>query len=358
VKPIAVVGAGITGLAAAWELTRGGAAAVVLESESRAGGVILTERREGFVVEGGPDGFLAAEPELQELAADVGITDRLVDQLARGSFLWNGRRLEPLPEGRAAALLGITGITQEELYKGFRSFASGMADIVEALASRLGTAVQAANSVMSIAPSRGHGYQITVAKGSAVEVDGVVLAVPAWVAARLLADLGVPQGRVLDDVTYHHSVTVSLAYRQEQMPRMPEGTGFVAGPESDSAVRACTYASRKYPGRAPVGSLLLRAFITPGDGEPRATAHAQLAQILGISGVPLWARVFSWVRGLPRYKPDHINHLAELRRQLTRLPPVAIAGAGVDGAGVSACVRSGREAARAVLGRIGAMPRA
>jgi protoporphyrinogen oxidase len=354
VTRVAVVGGGITGLAAAWELTRGGAEAVVLESERRAGGVIVTERREGFVVEGGPDGFLAAEPDLQRLAEEVGVADRLVDQLARGSSLWTGHRLEPLPEGQAAALLGINEIAQEELSRGFRSFAGGMADLVDALAARLGPAVLCANGVTSIVPSRS-GYRIAVTGGSVLEAEGVILAIPAWVAARLLAGLGVELARTLDDVIYHPSVTVSLAYRHDQVLGTLEGTGFVSAPESGGAVRACTYASQKYPGRAPVGFLLLRAFLAPGDGDPGAVAHPRLAQILGLSGAPLWARAFSWVRGLPRYKPRHAEHVAELRRRLARLPPVAVAGAGVDGVGVSACVRSGREAARAVLGRIGTM---
>lgn len=354
---VAVVGGGLTGLAAAWELTRGGAEAVVLESERNAGGVIVTERRDEFVVEGGPDGFLAAEPELQQLAAELGIADRLVDQLARGSFLWTGRHLEPLPEGRAAAVLGITGIAREDLHKGFLSFATGMADIIEAVAARLGPAVQYSNAVTSIIPSRS-GYRIALTDGSVVEPDGVILAIPAWMAARLLAGLGVPLARELDGVVYHPSLTVSLAYRQEQLRGTLEGTGFVAEPESNGVVRACTFASGKYPGRAPMGSLLLRAFLTPGDGDAAALAHTQLAQILGLSGVPLWARAFSWMRGLPRYKPGHAEQMLELRRQLARLPPVAIAGAGVDGAGVSACVRSGREAARTVLGRIGTMQHA
>jgi protoporphyrinogen/coproporphyrinogen III oxidase len=357
VTRIAVVGGGITGLAAAWELTRGGAEAVVLEGERHAGGVIVTQRREGFVVEGGPDGFLAAEPDLQQLAEEIGVADRLVDQLARGSFLWTGRRLEPLSEGRAAALLGIHGIAQEELHKGFRSFAGGMADIIEALVARLGPAVLYANGVTSVVPSRS-GYRIALTGGSVLEAEGVILAAPAWVAARLLAGLGVPQARELDEVVYHPSVTVSLAYRNDVVPGTLGGTGFVAGPESGGAVRACTYASRKYPGRAPEGSLLLRAFLAPGDGDPAAVAHAQLAQILGLSAPPMWARAFSLARGLPRYKPHHPEHIAELRRQLIRLPPVAIAGAGIDGAGVSACVRSGRDAARTVLGRIGTMQHA
>jgi len=274
---VAVVGAGLSGLAAAWEVTRGGAEALVLEAERHAGGVIVTERRDGFVIEGGPDGFLAAEPELQQLAAELGIADRLVDQLARGSFLWTGQRLEPLPEGRAAALLGITGIVQEELHKGFRSFATGMADIIESLTARLGPAMQFATGVTSIAPSRS-GYRVTLTSGSVLEADGVVLAVPAWVAGRLLAGLGIPLAPALDEVVYHPSLTVSLAYREDQVSGSLEGTGFVAAPESGGAVRACTYASQKYPGRAPAGSLLLRAFLTPGEGHPDALAHVELAR--------------------------------------------------------------------------------
>jgi protoporphyrinogen oxidase len=351
---VAVVGGGITGLAAAWELASRRAAPVLLEGARHPGGVIVTDRRDGFVVEGGPDGFLAADPDLQQLAGEVGIADQVVDQLARGSSVWTGRQLEPLPEGRAAAMLGIEGVAQEDLHRGFRSFARGMADIVEALAARLGSALQCGNGVSSIAPSRS-GYRIALPDGSGLEVEGVILAVPAWVAARLLESLGVPLARALDDVVYHPSLTVSLAYRRDQLPGTLEGTGFVAAPESGGPVRACTYASHKYPGRAPAGSLLLRAFLTPAEGDAAARAHAQLAEILGLTGAPLWARAFSWARGLPRYNPRHAEQIAELRRGLTRLPPIAIAGAGVDGAGVSACVRSGREAARVVLGGIGAM---
>ena len=103
---VAVVGAGLAGLSAAWKLRQAGADVVVLDAGRHAGGVIVTERRDGFIVEGGPDGFLAAEPDIQELAREIGIGDQLVDQVARGSTLWHGCRLETLPEGRAAELLG------------------------------------------------------------------------------------------------------------------------------------------------------------------------------------------------------------------------------------------------------------
>jgi oxygen-dependent protoporphyrinogen oxidase len=99
--------------------------------------------------------------------------------------------------------------------------------------------------------------------------------------------------------------------------------------------------------------VLLRAFLASVDGDPGAIAHAELANILTISGAPLWTRAFHWIRGLPRYKPHHAERVAELRARLAQLAPVVIAGAGVDGVGVSACVRSGRAAAREILRRVG-----
>lgn len=345
---VVVVGAGIAGLAAAWDLVQGGADVTVLESERRPGGVIVTERRDGFLVEGGPDGFLAAEPELPALAAELGIADRVVAQQARGSSLWTGKKLEPLEEGRAAALLGID-VSGSDLGTGFRSFAGGLAEPVAALAERLLGSLRFTQGVTGIAPA-GTGWRVALTGGSAHEADGVVLALPAYAAGRLLEQIGVVGARALADVVYAPSITVSLAYRGDQIGRPLEGAGFVGG----VSLRACTYASAKFPGRAPEGHVLLRAFFGSVDGDPAALAHAQLSAILGIRGAPLWSRAFQWTRGLPRYREHHAAHLAAVRERLARVAPLAVAGAGYDGAGVSACVRSGRDAARVLLGRLGA----
>ncbi len=342
---VVVVGAGIAGLAAAWELTRTGAIDVtLLESERRAGGVIVTDHVEGFVVEGGPDGFLASEPELPELANELGIGDHLVSQGARGTALWTGKALEPIEEGRAAQLLGIDA-SSAEVKAGFRSFANGMGEPVAALAERLAGTLRLAQGVAGLV-RRGSRWHVAITGGSAHDADGVVLALPAYSAGRLLEAVGVAGGRALGEVVYLPSVTVSLAYRADQLKKPLQGAGFVVA--SPVHVRACTYASQKFPGRAPDGHVLLRAYLPAIDGGPANVAHAELAAILGIRGEPLWSRVFYWNRGLPRYRPLHTEHVAAVRGRLSRLPPLAIAGAGYDGAGVSACVRSGREAARLI----------
>ena len=361
---VAVAGAGLAGLAAAWELSRGGATVVVLDAVRRPGGVVVTERRDGFVVEGGPDGFLAAEPDIQDLAREIGIGAHLVDQLSSGSSVWTGGRLEPLAEGQAAALLGIQLLPDvgaqhaAPLHEGFRSFASGMAEIVDALVGRLAPSIRPAQGVTGLAPAT-RGWRLSLSGGSTLEAEAVILALPAWIAARLVAAAGVPAARHLDEVIYYPTTTVSLAYREDQLAAPLAGTGFVAAPElaeSGAALRACSYSWLKYPGRAPPGHALLRAFVGPVDGDPAGAAHGELARILGIRGSPLWSRAFTWPRGLPRYKPGHARHVAAVRERLARLPPLAIAGAGFDGAGVSACVKSGRAAARGILERLGVNP--
>lgn len=69
---IVVIGGGISGLAAAYRLTTRlpQAEVVVLEQDARLGGKIITEQRDGFVIEGGPEALLTAKPVAAALCAD------------------------------------------------------------------------------------------------------------------------------------------------------------------------------------------------------------------------------------------------------------------------------------------------
>ncbi len=102
---VVIVGGGIAGLAAAWELRQRGIHPLVLEQRHRTGGVILTEHIDGFVVDGGPDAFLIQKPAAIELCHQLGIGHRLVPTLLpRTAFVLRGGRLIPLPE---ASFLGL-----------------------------------------------------------------------------------------------------------------------------------------------------------------------------------------------------------------------------------------------------------
>jgi oxygen-dependent protoporphyrinogen oxidase len=94
-----VIGGGIAGLAAAWELHQGGADVVLLESRPRLGGVIVTKRDRGWVLEGGPDSFLTTKPGAVELVRELGLDDQLIPSRSRRVYVWTGGSLHPLPDG-------------------------------------------------------------------------------------------------------------------------------------------------------------------------------------------------------------------------------------------------------------------
>src|SRR5690348_13239369 len=95
---VAVVGGGIAGLAAAYELSRRGLSFLVLERASRAGGVIVSEEIDGFTVDGGPDSLLIQKPEGIALCEELGLGGRLVTtKQPRIAYIQRGGRLHPLP---------------------------------------------------------------------------------------------------------------------------------------------------------------------------------------------------------------------------------------------------------------------
>lgn len=105
-KRVAIVGGGITGLAAAFVLHRARQEGkpvdyLLIEKEQRVGGKILTEEIDGFVIEGGPDCFVSEKPGVFNLSGMVGIEDRIMgsSDAARRTFVLSGGRLLELPEG-------------------------------------------------------------------------------------------------------------------------------------------------------------------------------------------------------------------------------------------------------------------
>jgi oxygen-dependent protoporphyrinogen oxidase len=103
---VAVVGGGVAGLAAAWELTGGATgpgpdapAVVVLEADHRCGGKLATAEVAGVTVDVGPDGFLGRRPEAASLCRELGLGDALVPVGASGASVFSRGRRRPLPAG-------------------------------------------------------------------------------------------------------------------------------------------------------------------------------------------------------------------------------------------------------------------
>jgi oxygen-dependent protoporphyrinogen oxidase len=108
-RRIVIVGGGIAGLAAAYYASKRSpdSRITVLESDSRWGGKITTDRVEledgSFVIEGGPDTFLATKPFATRLCDELGIGDRLhgTNPKIRNTYVLSNGQLLPLPDGLA-----------------------------------------------------------------------------------------------------------------------------------------------------------------------------------------------------------------------------------------------------------------
>ncbi|MGJ8730028.1 protoporphyrinogen oxidase [Listeria aquatica] len=106
-KRIVIIGGGLSGLSAAYTLHQMGNEDIsfdVYEKESHFNGKFETVKRDGFLIEKGPDSFLARKTAGVELVNELGLSDELVANATGRSFIYNGSGLFPIPEG---SVMGI-----------------------------------------------------------------------------------------------------------------------------------------------------------------------------------------------------------------------------------------------------------
>ncbi|MGH9253385.1 MAG: protoporphyrinogen oxidase [Vicinamibacterales bacterium] len=446
VLDVVVVGGGIAGLAAAYELQRRGLRIRLLEATARLGGVILTEHFDGWIIDGGPDSLLVQKPAGVGLCRELGIADRLVSTLepraayvvrdgtlhalAGGSFLGFpvgvaalatsslfsvGGKLRMACElvvprredgadesiaafvrrrfgGEAADYLAeplLAGIhagdaerlsmralfprlTEAEQRTGsvirslralrmrpssegaFVSLPGGLGELVDTIAAAL-TPETVVLSARTTHLRRATTYTLHSDAGS-FEARAVILAVPAYAAANLVRSLDATLAGFCESVPYASTATVAFGYHREQIGHPMQGSGFVVPRVERSPLLAATWVTSKWPGRAPDGCALLRAFLGGGrdphrvdqsDEELVESARRALEEVLDISGEPLFARLFRWSRQSPQYEVGHLDRVAAIEQRLASVPGVFVTGSGFRAIGIPDCIADGRQVATA-----------
>jgi oxygen-dependent protoporphyrinogen oxidase len=247
----------------------------------------------------------------------------------------------------------------------FLSLAGGIGELVNALVHRLSAAgVSLRTSAGARALERHQGEDAWIVRldsGERLAADAVLLAVPAHVAAQLVRALSEGLVRLLASIAHGSTATVFLAYRRADVAHPLDGVGFVVPPSLGRPILAGTWVSSKWPGRAPEGHVLFRAFFGGARGEEvlarddtalAALAREELRALMGLAAEPLFARVFRFEAARAQMRVGHLVTMRAVREELASgAPGVWIAGDGYDGAGIPDCVRQGQEVGRAMVGR-------
>ena len=242
----------------------------------------------------------------------------------------------------------------------FVTLAGGMQELVDRIVSRLPEGCVRSNTPIAglIRDTDKNLWKVKTGGNESFEVDAVVLATPSFQTADMLGNVASTAADDLKQISYASTATVSLAFRQKDFPRPLDSFGFVVPAIESRKIMACTFSSLKYPGRAPEGHVLLRAFVggslqpklfQDDDATMEKNVRDELASLLGVIAQPLFSRVWRYPNSMPQYHVGHQERIRKIEAAIGTLPGLALAGSAYHGVGISDCARTGEEAAEKIV---------
>ncbi len=467
---VAVIGGGISGLAAAYRLRRllgSGARITLIEGSPRLGGAVRTAELGGTPYDMGAEAFLVRRPEAAALVTELGLGDQLVHPTPAGPTVRAGGRTVALPRrtlmglpadpGEVAGVLSKPGLARlaaepdtplrwepgadvavgelirqrcgdevaERLvdpllggvYAGradalglratlpglagaldrgaaslqaaaaevlppaaggpvFGTLRDGLGRLVDALVAaaepemRLGAPVRALSPLVSGDTSSGSyrhsrgGWRLELGSAAAPErldVDAVLLAVPAPALRRLLDGVAPAASAAAGTVEVASSVVVGLALPADAAETLPAASGVLIGSAEPHTAKAFTFSSRKWAHLRGDGVLLIRgslgrhgevSALQRDDSELVAAVRDDLAALTGVTAEPIDTVVARWGGGLPQYAPGHLDTVATIESAVAARPGLAVAGATLHGVGIPACISTADAAAERIAAHV------
>lgn len=453
---VVIIGGGISGLSAAYYLSKAGIPATLIEKRPRLGGVIQTEYIQGCTLESGPDSYLGVKPAATELIREVGLGDQIIgsNDHQRVTYVVRHGRLAPLPDGlmmmvptKIAPLVGthllgwgtkvrmgleylrrptngskpdrsvsefITdhyGVESLEylaepllsgVYGGdpgklsalsvlprfveleskygsltrgvlteraqaakngkgapggalFRTLKTGLGSLVGKIETDIASHVSVVHSAADSVERTTNGYRVRV-NGEWMDARHVVLACPGYFAAALIGSVDGELARLLNDVQYSSSLTLSLGYNRADLGNLP-GFGFLVPKKERRRLVACTVVQNKFSHRVADDKAVLRCFfggatdeaaLSESDEALIAMAKEELLRIAGIKAEPVFHTIARWPRSMAQYTVGHQERLKKIEGRVAATTGLHLAGNAYYGIGIPDCVKTGRDAARRI----------
>jgi len=245
----------------------------------------------------------------------------------------------------------------------FMTLRGGLRELVRELASRLEGELLPGTGVLELTRASGPrpGYHLRLTGGRSLDADAVILATPAFVAARLVEPMHANLAARLWAIRYVSTATVSLGFRRAEFEHPLGGFGFVVAAREKSRLMACTWTSTKFNERAPVEHVLLRAFV----GGPHhqelvelpdealiQLVRDELQKVMGVNARPVISRIYRWPQANPQYDVGHLERVTQIEAVAEELPGLYFTGSAYRGVGIPDCIQQGQETASLVVAAI------
>ncbi len=242
--------------------------------------------------------------------------------------------------------------------KGMISFRDGLGGLCDALANRLGDAVETGSTARRIQRD-GDGLAVHVEHAGGEDVhraQHVVIACGAEPAAAMLADESPALSEAFRSIDHVGLAVLNLALPRDAVDHPLNGYGFLVPRTSrETPILGALWASSVFAHHAPADHVLLRVFfggtrhpdqLTAPDETLRADAMDTLRPLLGIRGEPVLCDVHRWLNAVPIYRPGHRHLVERINAMASRIPNLHLAGSFMDGVSINDCVTRGIRIAR------------
>lgn len=240
----------------------------------------------------------------------------------------------------------------------FASLKNGMGDLVARLVERnneAGVDLRLDSNVASIVRlQEDRAYRVELTDGWRGSFDGVIVALPTRNAANLLAPLNAELAELLKSIEYASSAIVVSGHKLSDIKDPLNAFGLVIPEIERRRILAVSFTSRKFPGRAPEGKVLLRTFVGGAmqpeefqlnDTEIKGVVERELREILGVKGSPDFMIVSRYPNSMPQYHVGHVALVRKIFSEAETLPNLILAGNAYEGVGIPDTISSGEKAA-------------
>ncbi len=211
----------------------------------------------------------------------------------------------------------------------FKTLKRGMGSLVDALGPHVAEVVHGEAETMEAGRVR--------VNGEWIEARHIILACPAYEAARLIQPMDPAAAALLNQVGYTTSITMAFGFRRSELHHPLKGFGFLIPRAERQALVACTWVGTKFDHRVPDSHALLRCFLT-ADASPDAVL-AELKSIMGFEADPAFVRTSRWPRSMAQYTVGHATRMGELNDLLRAHPHLQLIGNAYEGIGIPDCIR-------------------